>query len=322
MRILVTGSRGILGRAVQAALAADGHDLVLLDQRREGGPPSESEFTTVVADIRDPATYVRHLQNADAVVHLASLHGRDHMSRFDAAAFWSVNVEGTRSLYDAAAQAGIRHVVLASSMAVYGPIPGAPQRNWIRRTERTRTVSHDSYALTKLVCEQIAVYHAHQSSMATTVLRFGHFTPTTMAEYGLRLLFGGVDVRDAATAVGRALISPPGRTQVRRLNIHAPSPLTTLPLEVLSADPQAPIREHYPEMTAHLEQRGGDLSVLLWGRSVWPIDLARNRIGYHPQWTFERFVDSFCRDDERSYEPLTWHRWGVDAPLSSPAASA
>src|SRR5437764_831939 len=42
MRILVTGSGGILGRAVQAALSADGHELVLLDQRREGGRPSES----------------------------------------------------------------------------------------------------------------------------------------------------------------------------------------------------------------------------------------------------------------------------------------
>jgi UDP-glucose 4-epimerase len=309
VRILVTGSRGVLARAVRATLTAGGHSLILLDQRREPGAAPAGTVETVVADIRTPDGYARHLDGVDAVVHLAGLHGRDHMAIFDTDEFWSVNVDGTRQLYQAAARAGVRHVVLASSMAVYGPIPGAPQRHWVRRTEQTPTVSHDTYSLTKLIGEEIAEFHAAQSAMSTTVLRFGHFTPTPFADYGFRLLFGGVDVRDAAMAVERSIARPDTRARVRRLNIHAPSPFAELSLDVLADDPEEPIRRRYPLVVRELEHTGADLSALLWGRSLWPIERARCEIGYRPEWTFDRFADRFCANDERGYEPLGWARW-------------
>lgn len=322
MKIVVTGALGVLGRAVQALLAGE-HALVLLDQRPGAAvSPSPAQQITV-ADIRQPGSYRECLRGATAVVHLASLHGLDHMSRFAAADFWSVNVDGTRVLYDAAAQAGVTHIVLASSMAVYGPIPGPAQREWVRRTERTPTRPHDVYVLTKIICEQVAEYHGFGSSMATTVLRFGHFTPAPLASYGFRLLFGGVDVRDAAAAVKSALASPPGRGRVRRLNIHAPSPLTDVPLEQLAAGAAALVRQRYPGLAQHVRCRGEDLEQLLWGRSVWPIDIAREQIGYQPEYTFERFADSYCRDDDSGYAPLFWHRWGVDElPRRTRAAAA
>jgi nucleoside-diphosphate-sugar epimerase len=141
---MVTGARGVLGHAVRAVTATE-RQLVLLDQRPESYGVTQDGTEVVIADIRQPDSYRRHLRGASAVVHLASLHGRDHMSRFGATDFWSVNVDGTRMLYDPAAEAGVGHIVLASSMAVYGPIPRAPQRDWVRCTEQTPTISHDPY---------------------------------------------------------------------------------------------------------------------------------------------------------------------------------
>jgi nucleoside-diphosphate-sugar epimerase len=59
------------------------------------------------------------------MVHAAALHGihRGHWRPQD---FWSINVDGTFNLYEAAAAAKVAKVVLASSMAVYGASMQSP----------------------------------------------------------------------------------------------------------------------------------------------------------------------------------------------------
>jgi UDP-glucose 4-epimerase len=118
MRIVVTGATGNVGTSVVAALAADPRvtEIVGLARRR---PRLESPRTTwVQADIVT-APLTELLRGADAVIHLAWLIQPSH----DAAKLEAVNVAGTRRVFEAAAAAGARALVHASSSGAYSPGP-------------------------------------------------------------------------------------------------------------------------------------------------------------------------------------------------------
>ncbi|GAA2399560.1 NAD-dependent epimerase/dehydratase family protein [Actinomadura vinacea] len=109
MRVLLTGSAGFIGSHVAEALAASGHEVRELDPRagEEAG------------DVRDPETVARRLRGVDAVCHQAAMVGLG-VDVFDLPAYAGVNVQGTAVLLAEMARAGVRGLVLASSMVVYG----------------------------------------------------------------------------------------------------------------------------------------------------------------------------------------------------------
>lgn len=110
MIVAVTGASGYLGRAVAAELVASGHDVRTLQRR----PSRVDGVTDVLGSISDADAVARLVEGAEGVVHLAakvSLAG-------DPAEFRAVNVEGTRSLLDAAERAGASRFVQVSSPSV------------------------------------------------------------------------------------------------------------------------------------------------------------------------------------------------------------
>ncbi|MEW2613927.1 NAD-dependent epimerase/dehydratase family protein [Streptomyces sp. NPDC047880] len=108
MRVLVTGGAGFIGSHVVAALRERGHEAIVFDVRED---PS--------ADVRDPAAVGRALAGVDAVCHQAAKVGLgDGVA--DAADYVSHNDLGTAVLLAAMAEAGVRSLVLAGSMVVYG----------------------------------------------------------------------------------------------------------------------------------------------------------------------------------------------------------
>ncbi|MEU1184323.1 NAD-dependent epimerase/dehydratase family protein [Streptomyces sp. NPDC005820] len=108
MRVLVTGGAGFIGSHVVDALRERGHEPLVYDVRDDPG-----------ADVRDPAAVRRALAGVDAVCHQAAMVGLGN-GVTDAAEYVSRNDLGTAVLLAAMAGAGVRHLVLAGSMVVYG----------------------------------------------------------------------------------------------------------------------------------------------------------------------------------------------------------
>lgn len=120
MRILLTGSSGFVGRRLEAALAADGHDIVVL---RRGGPAGDGVFAAPanLAEIETAADWPRGI---DAVAHLAAANPeRGTADAADAAALASVNRDGTAALARRAAQEGVRRMVFVSTANVHAASP-------------------------------------------------------------------------------------------------------------------------------------------------------------------------------------------------------
>jgi UDP-glucose 4-epimerase len=115
-RIAITGASGHLGRLLVRRLLErpEVEELVALDL----APPASTDprVRAVTADVRE-AGFARHLRGCDALVHLAFIVERG--SR-DQALVQAVNVDGTKNVVRAAIEAGVRHIVYASSIGAYG----------------------------------------------------------------------------------------------------------------------------------------------------------------------------------------------------------
>lgn len=121
MKIAVTGGSGELGTLVLRRLVANRRvkEVVSLDLR----PPlvASGKLRAVTHDVRDPGIAV-HFEGCEAVIHLAFL-----VAAFPGRAeFDSVNVGGSKNVFEAAAKSGVKQIVYASSVAAYGVVPGHP----------------------------------------------------------------------------------------------------------------------------------------------------------------------------------------------------
>jgi len=154
VKLLVTGATGFLGSTLVPMLRQAGHDVRVLVRSGVEVP----EVETVKGDVRDPDSVLRALAGVEGVYHLAGLVSRDPA---DARKMYELHVDGTRNLLTAAARAGLKRIVLASSSGTIG----------VSRVRRVASEEDDypieavgrwPYYLSKIYEEKIAIDFARR----------------------------------------------------------------------------------------------------------------------------------------------------------------
>lgn len=134
MRILITGNLGYVGPSVVRQLRQsmphailNGYDQGFFAHCLTGVAecPERVLAQQIFGDVRsiDPGT----LEGYDAVVHLAAVSNDPMGNRF-AGVTRAINQDASLALAQAAADAGVRNFVFASSCSVYGVAEGRPRR--------------------------------------------------------------------------------------------------------------------------------------------------------------------------------------------------
>jgi nucleoside-diphosphate-sugar epimerase len=119
LTVAVTGPTGTFGFGLIPLLQGDDRVRKIVGIARRPFDPAAYGWTKLEyrrGDVRDPAALQDEFAGADVVVHLAFLV----TGAASAEVLRSVNIEGTLNAFRAAAQAGARRFVYASSVAAYG----------------------------------------------------------------------------------------------------------------------------------------------------------------------------------------------------------
>lgn len=122
MSILITGGTGFIGARIARKLVDRGEEVVCFDS----APPRAGllPYLDRVKVYRGDVTQIPHLLEAverhrvHKIIHLAALLPPDSEDRPHFGMY--VNIQGTNNVFEAARWTGVRRVVYASSIAVYG----------------------------------------------------------------------------------------------------------------------------------------------------------------------------------------------------------
>lgn len=159
-RLVVTGAAGSVGTLVAPLLTARGYALHLLDRRGDGA--------IARADVGDATALARLLRGQEAVLHLAAVSKDAPIAEL-----LGDNALAVATLLQAAAGAGVRRFVFASTMHVFG-LYGRMEA--IDEASPLRPDCH--YAASKVYGEALCRLYAEKSGMTVTVLRLGHVAAT------------------------------------------------------------------------------------------------------------------------------------------------
>jgi nucleoside-diphosphate-sugar epimerase len=271
-RVVVTGGSGKAGRAVVADLLAHGDDVLSVDLVRSAAVACDQ----LVADLTDFGETVEALRGAEAVVHLAAIPAPG--LRPDALTF-DVNATSTYNVFSAATTLGLRRVVWASSETVLG-LPFERERPaYAPIDEEHPAYPEFSYALAKLISEEMARQFNRWTGIPFVGLRFSNvMEPHDYANFAgywddpeLRRwnLWGYVDARDVAQSCRLALRDDSGGAEV--FIVAAADTVMNRPSAELMA-------EVYPDV----EIRGelGEFETLL------SIGKARRLLGYESAYSW------------------------------------
>jgi nucleoside-diphosphate-sugar epimerase len=276
MRIVVTGGSGKAGRWVVGDLREHDHDVLNVDLRHDGSPHG----LCVLTDLTDPGQCSDVIRGADAVVHLAAIPAPELRPEGET---FRINTLSTYNVFAAAAAAGVRRVVWASSETVLGlPFDRPPDFAPIDESITPRPES--SYALSKLVGETLAAQIARRSGIPFVGLRISNIMepddyekfPSFQDDARLRKwnLWGYVDARDVAAAVRAALTAD---------TIGSEICIVAAAETVMERDSAGLMAEVYPDVPLRRALDGRE--------TLLSIDRARELLGYEPAHAWQSELD-------------------------------
>jgi len=118
MRALVTGGTGFVGSAVVRALLANGVQVVCLIRSGSNQRNLEGlDVTLVEGDLSDSDSLRQALRGCRQLYHVAAFYSTRPE---DAKAMFTINVEGTRNILQAALELGLERIVHTSTIGVIG----------------------------------------------------------------------------------------------------------------------------------------------------------------------------------------------------------
>jgi UDP-glucose 4-epimerase len=159
-KILVTGAAGFIGSHTTDFLLAEGQTVVGVDNLRTGHRANlaaalrSARFALHVLDVAAPGVLAALVaaERPDAIIHLAALVSVQE-SIANPALNFSLNLQATHLVAEAARVSGVGRVVFASSAAIYGDGGAQP----VRETAEKRPVS--PYGAAKLAAEALLLGH-------------------------------------------------------------------------------------------------------------------------------------------------------------------
>jgi nucleoside-diphosphate-sugar epimerase len=218
LRVAVTGPTGTFGFGLVPLLEADPRIEAMVGVARRPFEPADhgwSKMTYRRGDVRDQALLREAFADCDVVVHLAFL-----IAEAGPDAAREINVEGTVHAFQAAAAAGARRFVYASSVSAYGFHPDNPPT--IDETWPTRGAHRLAYSQEKAELEErLAQVAAHHPETDLYLLR-----PPVVV---------GPHVVGGKSALAERLL-PAGRRLARLARgrrVHLPVPTLDLTLQVI-----------------------------------------------------------------------------------------
>jgi nucleoside-diphosphate-sugar epimerase len=223
MRVVVTGATGNIGLALVEALGNDAEITSITGVARRATHVEVPKTAWRTADVAtDDLGPLFH--GADAVVHLAWLF---HPTRHPVQT-WKANVLGTLRVLDAAADAGVRTMVVASSVGAYSPARGdepvdeswpthalptaayGRQKSYVERVLDGFEARHPEMRVVRMrtgfVFQQRSASEQRRIFAGPLVPSWAVRTPVLPLPRSLRLQ--AVHARDAAEAYRRVLLVP------------------------------------------------------------------------------------------------------------------
>lgn len=279
MRILITGAKGNFPSVLIPLLEAQGHELVLLDLE----PMESSRHQVVQADIRDAGAVTFAMQGCEAVIHAMAYHGNMNGSRNEDD-YHGVNVTGTHNVLLAMKRLGVKSLVFSSSEVVYGE--GMKGRRVMDET--TPTIPTFTYAMTKVVNEEMCRFYSRAYGLHIAMLRYGCFVPADWKVQGMGRLNNWLDREDVAHSNLVALDAVvDGRFGCEAFLIHCKKPFADSDWPQLTED-SAPVLERYwPGSVALLEKHGLKPPKV---NVRFDISKAETVLGYAPKHNFGEFL--------------------------------
>jgi nucleoside-diphosphate-sugar epimerase len=220
--VAVTGPTGTFGFGLVPLLQADERIARIVGIARRPFDPADHGWTKMAyrqGDVRDVPSLERAFGGADVVVHLAFLI----TGTASRATTREINVDGTLNAVRAAAAAGARRFVYASSVAAYGFHPDNPvgmTEDWPVRPAEHLFYAQEKAELEHLLHDEIAAHPDLALYLVRPSIVVGPHT------------LGAKDVLPGRLApVGRRLVGLVGR-----MPVPVPAPIPDVPLQLVHED--------------------------------------------------------------------------------------